>query len=166
MVRSLRKINRPLWKELAMKIAPNLDTTAAFALSNKSSGNSQNSFQASLENALNAINTSPAASGSKTMTPADKLREAQAADAATLAEFREYMSKTPEQRMVEAILKELGITKEEFNALPPEERAAVETSIAAKIRERLEAQEQKKANELATKQANDGNAGLFQLLSL
>lgn len=153
-----------------MKIALNLDTTLAAAASNKSRGNSQNSFQASLENALNAVGTTPAAGAgagaAKTMTHADKVRAAEAADAATLAEFREYMSKSPEQRMIEAILKELGITQEELNAMPPEERAAVENSIAAKIRERLEAQEQKKANELTTKMAHSDNAGLLQLLSL
>ena len=49
-------------------------------------------------------------------------------------EFLDYMNKTPEERLFEKYLKELGLTKEQFEALPPEERMKVE----AKIREKVE----------------------------
>lgn len=53
------------------------------------------------------------------------------------AALTEYLNKTPAQRMREAILKEMGITEEDIKNMPPEKQAAVEASIARKIRERL-----------------------------
>lgn len=120
-------------------------------------------FQRALEQALSGGGTSTATPGPSV---ADRNRAAREADAAALAEFREYMSKTPEQRMREAILKEMGLTEEDLKALSPEEHEAIENAIAAKIRERLEAQEQVKANALAEKVASSGDTQLIRMLSL
>lgn len=51
--------------------------------------------------------------------------------------FDAYMDKTPVQRMRDAILKELGLTEDDLKALPPEQQAGIEETIAKKIRERL-----------------------------
>ncbi|TQV77780.1 hypothetical protein [Denitrobaculum tricleocarpae] len=48
---------------------------------------------------------------------------ATSSDAAT--EFLDYMSKTPEERFFAAFLKEEGLTEEQFEKLPPKERAAL-----------------------------------------
>ncbi len=46
------------------------------------------------------------------------------------AEFKDYMSKTPEERLRDSILEEMGITEEEFEAMPPEKQMAVSQEIA------------------------------------
>lgn len=53
-------------------------------------------------------------------------------------EFHEYMEMTPAERLREQILKEMGLTEEQLEQMPPEERAAIEDKIAALMRERME----------------------------
>ena len=55
-------------------------------------------------------------------------------------ELAEYESKSLAQHMRDAILKEMGLTEEELDAMPPEQRAAIEEAIAEKFKERLLAQ--------------------------
>lgn len=50
--------------------------------------------------------------------------------------FMDYMDKTPEQRLFEAILRDKGLTPEEFEALPPEERLKVEQEIQEEMKEK------------------------------
>jgi hypothetical protein len=58
--------------------------------------------------------------------------------------FLDYMEKTPEERLFEAILREKGLTPEEYEALPPEERAEIEQEIQEEMKKRAE-------NQVATK---------------
>ncbi|PCJ01068.1 MAG: hypothetical protein COB14_04085 [Alphaproteobacteria bacterium] len=51
-------------------------------------------------------------------------------------EFLDYMSKTPEERWFDAMLAEKGLTREQYDALPPEEKLALEIEIQEKIKER------------------------------
>ncbi|MDP5239322.1 hypothetical protein Q9Q94_07260 [Uliginosibacterium sp. 31-16] len=141
----------------------NATSTSGLAGSSRST-TSTDSFQRALEQALSG--TGSASTATPGLSVADRNRAAREADAAALAEFREYMSKTPEQRMREAILKEMGLTEEDLKAMPAEKCAAIEKAIAAKIRERLEAQEQIKANALAEKVANSGDTQLIRMLSV
>ncbi len=59
--------------------------------------------------------------------------------------FLDYMSKTPEERYYEAILREMGLTKEELEALPPDERAKVEEKIKDEITKRMATQRDEQA---------------------
>jgi uncharacterized protein YdeI (YjbR/CyaY-like superfamily) len=52
------------------------------------------------------------------------------------AEFKEYMSKTPEQRLRDSILEEMGISQEEFEAMPPEKQMAVSQEIAQRMQDK------------------------------
>lgn len=52
-------------------------------------------------------------------------------------DFRDYMAKTPEQKMQEKVLAELGMTPEEFEALPPEQKEKVSEQIAQRIKEEI-----------------------------
>ena len=61
--------------------------------------------------------------------------------------FREYMAKTPEDKIKEKMLAELGMTMEEFNALPPEQRARICEQIAQRIKEDLKMEAQAKLQE-------------------
>lgn len=67
----------------------------------------------------------------------DPAEKARARDEATIKEFREYMHMTPQQRMRQAILKELGLSEEQLHALPPERQEAVETEIGKRMRMKL-----------------------------
>lgn len=96
-------------------------------------------FAAALDRARAGTRVSPAAaspevSTEKPMTRAERIR---AANEAAYAEFREYMDKSPAERMRDVILREMGLTEEQLEALPPEQREAVEKEIAARISERL-----------------------------
>ena len=51
--------------------------------------------------------------------------------------FLDYMKKTPEQRFQEAWLAAHGLTKEEFDALPPNEREALTKLMAEDLKASL-----------------------------
>ena len=53
------------------------------------------------------------------------------------AEFLDFMGKDNAERMREQVLLALGITEEELEAMPPEERQKVEMKIAAIIEEKI-----------------------------
>ncbi len=53
-------------------------------------------------------------------------------------EFREYMDMTPEEKMFMAMLSKRGYTKEEYEALPAEEKLKLEKEIQEEIRENYE----------------------------
>lgn len=52
-------------------------------------------------------------------------------DNAVVQEFLSYMQKSPAERYFDKLLKALGLTKEEYEALPPEEKAEVMKKIEA-----------------------------------
>ncbi|WP_342247161.1 hypothetical protein [Pseudomonas sp. OTU5201] len=54
--------------------------------------------------------------------------------------FQEYMDKSPAERIRDAILAEMGLTQEELDAMPPEEREDVEKKIAERFQQRMEMQ--------------------------
>lgn len=64
-----------------------------------------------------------------------KISPASASD--SKAEFKEFMSKDSSERMREQVLLALGLTEEELDAMPPEERQKVELKIAAIIEEKI-----------------------------
>jgi hypothetical protein len=61
------------------------------------------------------------------------------------SEFKDYMSKTPEQRMRDAILEEMGLTAEEVEQMPPEQQKAVGEEIAQRMEDKREMAEAEKA---------------------
>jgi hypothetical protein len=52
-------------------------------------------------------------------------------------EFLAYMEKTPEERLRANILKSIGVTEEEIESLPPEQRQAIEEKIKEIIKEKI-----------------------------
>ncbi|WP_052080954.1 hypothetical protein [Pseudomonas sp. ML96] len=80
--------------------------------------------------------------------------------------FREYMAMTPAEKMRDAILKEMGLTEEEIDALPPEQQEAIEKQIAERMQQRAELQaakeQEEKANGIsAIEAASEEQATLF-----
>lgn len=60
-------------------------------------------------------------------------------------EFLEWMQMTPAEKLRDRILKELGLTEADLEAMDPEQRTQVEALIAQKIREEQELQNNQKA---------------------
>lgn len=52
-------------------------------------------------------------------------------------ELEELLRKTPIQLMRDAILKEMGLTEEELKHMPPDKRAAIEETIADRIKKKM-----------------------------
>ncbi|RVU34940.1 hypothetical protein EOI86_19090 [Hwanghaeella grinnelliae] len=57
---------------------------------------------------------------------------------AAIDAFRKIMDMTPEERLFELLLKKRGLTQEELDALPPEEREKIIAEIKEEIREKIE----------------------------
>tara|TARA_R110000796_G_scaffold236985_6_gene356771 strand:- start:28140 stop:28628 length:489 start_codon:yes stop_codon:yes gene_type:complete len=65
---------------------------------------------------------------------------------AALEAFKAYMAMTPAEKMRDSILKEIGMTEEEIEALPPEQQKAVEEEIAQRMEERAKMPAQSEDN--------------------
>ena len=50
-------------------------------------------------------------------------------------EFQDFMSKSPGEMIKEKLLREIGLTEEEYDALPPEMKAKVDELIAQRMKE-------------------------------
>jgi len=67
----------------------------------------------------------------------EKEEAIQAAYKAVVAELNDYMKKSPAEHMRDAVLKELGLTEADLDAMPPDKRMAMEATINERIREKL-----------------------------
>ncbi|HEY1026037.1 MAG TPA: hypothetical protein VGE28_00250 [Pseudomonas sp.] len=59
---------------------------------------------------------------------------------AALEAFKAYMAMTPAEKIRDGILKEMGLTEEDIEAMSPEQQQAVEEEIAQRMKERAEMQ--------------------------
>ncbi|WP_409317152.1 hypothetical protein [Pseudomonas sp. KCJK9016] len=63
-----------------------------------------------------------------------------------LDEFKDYMSKSPEQRLRDSILKEMGLTEDDIAAMPPEKQQAINKEIADRLQDKVKLAEAEKQN--------------------
>lgn len=75
-------------------------------------------------------------------------------------DFHDYMAKSPEEKIKEKMLQELGLTEEDYNNLPPEKKAQIDDKIAQRIKEDVEIKTQAKLQQQAEKQAQQVGSGL------
>jgi len=97
-------------------------------------------FQATLDAATEGLapgsgNTAPLLAAPGAKKPVSEMSSAEY--------LADYLRKGPAQHMREAILKEMGLSEADVDAMPPGQRAAVENAIAEKIRELMDAQRAK-----------------------
>jgi hypothetical protein len=64
-------------------------------------------------------------------------------------EFLDYAGMTPAERMHAALLSQMGLTKEEFEALDPKEREAIAEKIREEIKRQIENGSQKRSGMIA-----------------
>ncbi|MCY1421424.1 hypothetical protein D9M71_370810 [compost metagenome] len=61
------------------------------------------------------------------------------------------MSKSPGEMIKEKLLREIGLTEEEYDALPPEMKAKVDELIAQRMKEDIKRKIEEKAQEQVAK---------------
>lgn len=96
-----------------------------------------------------------AAAATLTSTP-PSTRSAPAAtstDSDAMKEFKDYMNKSPAERLRDQLLKEQGLSEESFKQLPPEQQQAINNKIAERIKEQFNAQNEKNSPNPVDKQA-------------
>jgi len=81
------------------------------------------------------------------------LKQAESTQSQAASELEKYMKMTPAQRMAAAIMKSMGITQEQFDAMSPEQQATVTAKIAAIMKQQMDEQ-------MASHQQNKGAATL------
>lgn len=79
--------------------------------------------------------------------PADVLNRLHGGGATN--EFQAYMNKTPQERIQDAILQEMGLTKEEVAQMPPEQQQAVAKEMAERMQDKAEMAQAEKENAAA-----------------
>ena len=67
-------------------------------------------------------------------------------DSAAMADFKDYMSKTPEQRLRDSILQEMGITEDQLKAMPPAQQVAIGKEIAERLQDKMKLAQADKDN--------------------
>ena len=68
------------------------------------------------------------------------LKHAETRQSDAAAELEKYVKMTPAQRMQAAIMKSLGITQEQFDAMTPEQQASVTAKIAEIMKQQMQEQ--------------------------
>lgn len=60
--------------------------------------------------------------------------------------FKEYMSKTPEQRLRDSILEEMGLTEDDLKTMSPEKQLAIGKEIAERMQDKIKLAQAEKEN--------------------
>ncbi|QAX86490.1 hypothetical protein C2E19_22780 [Pseudomonas sp. DTU12.3] len=63
-------------------------------------------------------------------------------------QFKDYMSKSPEQRLRDSILQSMGITEDDIKAMPPEKQLAIGKEIAERLQDKMKLAESEKNNDV------------------
>ncbi|MCF5704901.1 hypothetical protein [Pseudomonas syringae] len=76
--------------------------------------------------------------------------------------FKDYMSKSPEQRLRDSILQSMGITEDDIKAMPPEKQLAIGKEIAERLQDKMKLAQAEKDNDVkdSDKQADKFLAAL------
>lgn len=69
-----------------------------------------------------------------------------------LQEFRDYMAKSPAEKIKEKMLQELGLSPEEYDALPPEQKMRVDQLIAQRLQDEVERKTQARLEQQAQRE--------------
>ncbi len=60
-------------------------------------------------------------------------------------EFLTFAAKSPAEHLRDQILRELGVTEEKLQAMEPKQRAAMEETIAERLKQKVEQEAEKRA---------------------
>ena len=91
---------------------------------------------ASVAGNAQADNVNAAFAKTRVMLQASASSTGTTAKTSATDEFKDYMSKSPAQRIREQLLKEMGLTEDDFKAMPPEKQQAITDQITALMQQK------------------------------
>src|SRR5450830_268469 len=77
------------------------------------------------------------------------LKQAKSKQADPAAELEKYVQMTPAERMTQAMMKKLGITQADFDAMTPQQQTSVMAKISQMIKQEMSQQEAKSKGDAA-----------------
>lgn len=106
-------------------------STQSASDSRKSDGSSEQRFQDNQQEAFAKLKVA--------LQNADQTGGKKETQSNALKAFREYMALSPEQKIREKMLRELGLSLEDYEALPPDKKEKIDRQITQRMQEEVEA---------------------------
>ncbi|MCU1755680.1 hypothetical protein GHO25_05910 [Pseudomonas sp. FSL R10-1350] len=110
---------------------------------------------ASVAGNAQADNVNAAFAKTRVMLQASASSTGTAAKTSATDEFKDYMSKSPAQRIREQLLKEMGLTEDDFKAMPPEKQQAITDQITALMQQKEAIKQAAAQQQVAEKRSTD-----------
>ena len=107
---------------------------------------------ASVAGNAQADNVNAAFAKTRVMLQASASSTGTATKTSATDEFKDYMSKSPAQRIREQLLKEMGLTEDDVKAMPPEKQQAITDQITALIQQKEAIKQAAAQQQVAEKQ--------------
>ncbi|MCW2098196.1 UNVERIFIED_ORG: hypothetical protein EDF86_1499 [Pseudomonas psychrophila] len=110
---------------------------------------------ASVAGNAQADNVNAAFAKTRVMLQASASSTGTAAKTSATDEFKDYMSKSPAQRIREQLLKEMGLTEDDVKAMPPEKQQAITDQITALMQQKEAIKQAAAQQQVAEKRSTD-----------
>ena len=110
---------------------------------------------ASVAGNAQADNVNAAFAKTRVMLQASASSPGTAAKTSATDEFKDYMSKSPAQRIREQLLKEMGLTEDDVKAMPPEKQQAITDQITALMQQKEAIKQAAAQQQAAEKRSTD-----------
>lgn len=110
---------------------------------------------ASVAGNAQADNVNAAFAKTRVMLQASASSTGTAAKTSATDEFKDYMSKSPAQRIREQLLKEMGLTEDDVKAMPPEKQQAITDQITALMQQKETIKQAAAQQQVAEKRSTD-----------
>ena len=107
---------------------------------------------ASVAGNAQADNVNAAFAKTRVMLQASASSTGTATKTSATDEFKDYMSKSPAQRIREQLLKEMGLTEDDFKAMPPEKQQAITDQNTALMQQKEAIKQAAAQQQVAEKQ--------------
>ncbi|MGO3030497.1 hypothetical protein [Pseudomonas helleri] len=107
---------------------------------------------ASVAGNAQADNVNAAFAKTRVMLQASASSTGTATKTSATDEFKDYMSKSPAQRIREQLLKEMGLTEDDVKAMPPEKQQAITDQITALMQQKEAIKQAAAQQQVAEKQ--------------
>ena len=110
---------------------------------------------ASVAGNAQADNVNAAFAKTRVMLQASASSTGTATKTSATDEFKDYMSKSPAQRIREQLLKEMGLTEDDVKAMPPEKQQAITDQITALMQQKEAIKQAAAQQQVAEKRSTD-----------
>gem|GEM_PF-1116837 len=115
--------------------ASSVTTVASAAASRSASDSTYQDAKDAQDEAFAKLKVALQNSGSNESASVSESEEGTPTTRTAAQEFRDYMALSPEEKIRLKMLNELGLTEEDYEALPPEKKDAIDKQIAQRMKE-------------------------------